>query len=82
MTNGPAYRRGMDLQPIRSDALVGVDYDPRRRVLTIAYVSGGTYEYYGVAPSLFMELLRSQPHPWRRVGGRIKAHPFRRLDDG
>jgi hypothetical protein len=71
----------MGLQPIRSDALVGVDYDPRRRVLTIEYVSGGTYEYYGVEPGLFEELLRSQPHPWSRVGERIKSHPYRRLNE-
>lgn len=69
----------MGLKPIRSDALVGVDYDARRRVLTLKYVSGGTYEYYGVEPVLFEELIRSQPHPWSRVGDRIKAHPYRRL---
>jgi KTSC domain len=69
----------MALKPIRSDALVGVDYDRDRRVLTIEYVSGGRYEYYGVDPDLFEELIRSQPHPWSRVGERIKAHPYRRL---
>ncbi len=69
----------MGLKPIRSDALVGVDYDARRLVLTLKCVSGGTYEYYGVEPVLFEELIRSQPHPWSRVGDRIKAHPCRRL---
>jgi KTSC domain len=69
----------MGLQPIRSDALAGVGYDPSRRVLTIEYVSGGRYEYYGVEPALFEELLRSQPHPWSRVGERVKAHPYRRV---
>lgn len=69
----------MGLKPIRSDALTGVDYDPGRRVLTIEYVSGGRYEYYGVAPELFEELIRAQPHPWSQVGERIKAHPYRRV---
>jgi KTSC domain len=48
-------------------------------VLTVEYVSGGRYEYYGVEPALFEELLRSQPHPWSRVGERVKAHPYRRV---
>jgi KTSC domain len=69
----------MGLKPIRSDALVGVDYDAQRRVLTVKYASGGTYEYYGVEPALFEELIRSQPHPWSRVGDRIKAHPYRQV---
>jgi len=70
----------MGLQPIRSNALAGIDYDGGRRVLTVRYVWGGTYEFYGIEPGLFEELVRSQPHPWSRVGDRVRAHPSRRCD--
>lgn len=69
----------MGIQPIRSEALAGVGYDRRRHVLTVKYAWGGIYEFYGIEPGLFEELVRSQPHPWSRVGDRVKAHPYRRL---
>ncbi|HWU45598.1 MAG TPA: KTSC domain-containing protein [Humibacter sp.] len=69
----------MRLHPISSDALDGFAYDERRRVLTIAYESGGVYEYFDVEPELVAELRREQPHPWRVVGERVKRHRYRRI---
>ncbi|MFD4422715.1 KTSC domain-containing protein [Agromyces sp. NPDC058484] len=64
---------------IDSDALNGASYDADRRVLTIEFESGSTYEYFDVEPELFDELEAAQPHPWRVVGTRVKEHPYRRL---
>lgn len=68
----------MHLDPIDSNALDGVFYDPARRTLTVKFESGGVYEYFDVEQSLFDEPQRSQPHPWSVVGDRVKAHRFRR----
>lgn len=70
----------VELQPIRSDAIVAAGYDRRLRTLTVRFESGGTYEYFDVESELFDELLRAQPHPWSRVGDRVKSHRFRRVD--
>jgi hypothetical protein len=67
------------LHRISSGALTGVDYDPRRRVLTVRFESGGTYEYFGVEEALYRELLAAQPHPWSEVSDRVKAHRYRRI---
>jgi hypothetical protein len=69
----------MRVPRIDSDALNGASYDPERRVLTVEFESGSLYEYYDVDPGLFDELEASQPHPWRVVGERVKAHRYRRL---
>jgi plasmid stabilization system protein ParE len=44
------YMRWMDTPA--SSAIGGFAYDPRRRVLTIAYKSGGRYEYRSVPPTV------------------------------
>jgi hypothetical protein len=68
------------LRPIRSDAIVAAGYDPAARVLAVKYESGTVYEYLDVDQELYEELLAAQPHPWSRVGERVKAHEFRRVD--
>jgi hypothetical protein len=70
----------MRLTPIDSDALDGVGYDERRRVLTIKFSDGGLYEYFDVDRGLFDELLGAQPHPWAAVSARVRRHRYRRLD--
>jgi hypothetical protein len=72
----------VEMRPVRSDAIVAAGYDRRRRVLAIRFVSGATYEYFDVDPELYEELRRLEPHPWSRVGERVKAHRFRRVDEG
>lgn len=69
----------MSLKPIHSDALDGASYDRRRRILTVRFESGGTYEYYDVEPALYQELENAQPHPLTVVGERVKAHRFHRV---
>jgi hypothetical protein len=69
----------MGIRRIDSDALLGVDYDAERGVLTVQFESGSIYEYFDVEPELFDELEASQPHPWRVVGERVKEHRYRRL---
>jgi len=68
------------LPPVQSDAIVAAGYDPARRVLAVRYESGAVYEYFDVDPELYDELLAAQPHPWSRVGERVKSHRFRQLD--
>jgi hypothetical protein len=70
----------MRFDAISSGALEGAAYDPETRTLVVRFESGGTYEYYDVDETLYDELVRPEPHPWRRVGQRIKEHRFRRLD--
>ncbi len=69
----------MDLRPIDSDALTGVDYDGRRQVLTVRFESGGVYEYLEVEPELYAALIEAQPHPWSRLADEVKARPYRRI---
>jgi hypothetical protein len=69
----------MGIRRIESDALNGAAYDAVRRVLTIEFESGSVYEYFDVEPELYAELEAAQPHPWRVVGDRVKAHRYRRL---
>lgn len=73
---GPT-RRG--LEPIDSEALDGISYDAERHTLTIAFESGGVYEYYDVDPAVFETLHAAQPHPWTVVGEEVKRHRFHRI---
>ncbi|MGD9740872.1 MAG: KTSC domain-containing protein [Bauldia sp.] len=40
-----------------STAIADIAYDAVRRILTISYVGGGTYDYIGVEPETHRELL-------------------------
>lgn len=67
----------MNMTPVISDTIHAVGYDYRPHVLRVTFKSGGTYEYFNVAPHLYKAMLL--PHPWRRVGRQIRAHRCRRL---
>lgn len=68
------------LEPIRSDAIAVVEYDAARRTLTVMFRRGGqVYRYFHVPLWLYQRLLVGQPHPWRRWGKTIMAHPGIRL---
>lgn len=69
----------VEMHPVHSEAIVAAGYDARSRVLAVRFESGGSYEYLDVEPELYDELLSAQPHPWSRIGERVKAHPFRRV---
>ncbi|WP_370626917.1 KTSC domain-containing protein [Salinibacterium sp. ZJ450] len=73
------FNFNMDLEPIASSNLSAIGYDRHRGVLTVRFMSGGTYEYFDVAESLFANLLAAQPHPWTRHGREVKAHRYLRV---
>ena len=65
------------MYPVISTNVESVGYDPVARVLRVRFQHGGTYDYSGVDSSLYEAML--QPHPWRRVGRLVRAHPYRKL---
>ncbi|HWC33980.1 MAG TPA: KTSC domain-containing protein [Mycobacteriales bacterium] len=67
----------MILHPVISENVRAVGYDPRGRILRVAFLSGGTYDYYGVASSLYEQMLL--PNPWRRVGRLVRSHAYLRV---
>jgi hypothetical protein len=67
----------MEMHPVISTNVKLVGYDSNSRTLRIQFQSGGTYEYSNVTQALFDEMLK--PHPWRRVGGTVKAHATKKL---
>lgn len=67
----------MDMKAVVSDNVHSIGYDQHRRVLVVSFKSGGTYEYYDI-PSHLYELMLL-PHPWRRLGHRVRAHRYRRV---
>jgi hypothetical protein len=67
----------MLMRPAISTNVAAVGYDPPSRILRVQFLSGGVYDYAGVAPALFDQLLL--PNPCRRVGHLVKSHPFRRI---
>lgn len=56
-----------------------VGYRPGARRLVVAFHSGGTYEYYDVAQTLFDELTNGVTRPWTRVGSAVKQHRCRSI---
>ena len=56
------------LIPITSDNVAFAGYDSNRRVMTVTFHSGSTYEYYEVPASLWERFVAAQPHPWSQVG--------------
>lgn len=67
----------MEMRPVVSGAVRAVGYDPATRVMRVAFRTGGVYDYLDVGPELHAEMLR--PHPWHRVGRRVRSHRYRRL---
>lgn len=65
------------MHPVISNNVHSVGYDHATRVMRVAFRSGGLYDYPGVAPELYAQML--QPHPWRRVGRAVMAHTPVRL---
>ena len=67
----------MVMHPVISDNVRSVGYDAATGTMRVAFRSGGVYDYYNVEPALFELML--QPHPWRRIGSRVRAHRYRRV---
>ena len=47
---------------VQSSDLAGVEYDQWSALLTIAFHSGGVYEYYGVPYSEYSGLMNANSH--------------------
>jgi hypothetical protein len=47
---------------VQSSNLAEIDYDPWSGTLTIAFHSGGVYEYYGVPYSEYSALMNASSH--------------------
>lgn len=54
-----------------------VGYESSTRRLRVQFRCGGVYDYHGVDPHLFEQLLL--PNPWRHIGHLVKAHPYARV---
>jgi hypothetical protein len=67
----------MTMYPVVSTNVLAIGYDPQIRTLRVRFRSGGAYDYYGVSPELFEQMLA--PNPWRRVGRRVKAHNYAKV---
>lgn len=67
----------MNMVPATSTSIRAVGYDPATRTMRVEFLSGGTYDYFGVDPALFEQMLL--PAPWRRLSRRVKAHRCRQV---
>lgn len=54
-----------------------VGYEPSTRTMRVQFRSGGVYDYYGVDPHLFEQMLL--PNPWRGVGCLAETHPYAKV---
>lgn len=67
----------MTLRPVVSTNVRAVGYDSPTRTLRVQFHSGRIYDYYGVDPHLFEQMIL--PNPWRRIGRLVKGHPYARV---
>jgi hypothetical protein len=67
----------MELQPVMSTSVLAVGYQTSTRTMRVQFRNGGIYDYFGVDPGLFDQML--QPYPWRRIGRVVKAHAYARV---
>ena len=65
------------MHPVVSTNVLAVGYDPPTRTLRVQLRSGGIYDYYGVDPGLFEQMLL--PNPWRRIGRLVRTHTYARV---
>jgi hypothetical protein len=61
----------MRREPVTSEAMRSVGYDPRRRMLEIEFADGDVYRYLDVPPELHLDLMRADSH------GEFFAHHIR-----
>ncbi len=72
----------MERVPVESEAMLGVGYDRRRRVLEIEFVDHGVYDYFGVPADVHRALMRAESHG-RYFAGHIRdRYPYERIDAG
>jgi len=52
----------MRREPVESDALLSVGYDPDRRILEIEFNSGKIYRYFDVPEEIYAGLMTAASH--------------------
>lgn len=52
----------MQREPVSSNALRSVGYDPARRWLELEFTSGAVYRYYDVPESVHVDLMKAESH--------------------
>lgn len=67
----------MTMHPATSTNVLAVGYEPSTRTMRVQFRSGGVYDYFGVDPHLFEQMLL--PNPWRRVGRVVQSHSCARV---
>jgi hypothetical protein len=50
----------MNRLPVSSSSIISVGYDQALNVLEVEFVGGGVYQYHGVPPETFQELLSAE----------------------
>ena len=50
----------MERQPVKSTNVDSVGYNPEEKVLEIKFLNGGVYQYAGVQPEMYAELLAAE----------------------
>ena len=66
-TNEQAGTGGL-LIPIQSDNVRAAGYDTDSKIMTVQFLNGYTYEYYGIPLDLWDSFIAAQPNPWSLVG--------------
>lgn len=61
----------MHREPVRSEAMRSIGYDPRMRMLEIEFTSGEVYRYRDVPLELYLDLMQAASH------GEFFAHRVR-----
>ena len=50
----------MEMQPVKSSNVKAVGYDEENKTLQVEYKSGGIYQYPGVPPEIYADLLAAE----------------------
>ena len=66
------------MKPVISENVASYKYESGTRILLVQFKDASIYEYSGVPSDLAAEF--DSPHPWRRIYGRLKAYPYRRIN--
>lgn len=53
---------------IQSDNVRSAGYEANSKTMTVQFMNGYTYEYYGVSAALWASFIAAQPNPWSQVG--------------
>jgi hypothetical protein len=54
----------MERQPVKSSNVESVGYDQEEKTLEVKFKSGGVYQYAGVQPEMYADLLAAESVGW------------------